>query len=239
MILMNSIYGYGFAVKLLSEIVNLLTLFNVNSVEPFMRTMQEFSDMMRKRAADVGKFLEEFESENLEVYNFEEVRSIVSALLLNEERQKENVADLRKLIIETLGSNSEAFSHFVKKVKIYNLFNVIFPKVLMKAYKDMEDYSVEHPDPRLVNVNILEIFRKANCSTEDKRKQFVCRFCNTCQSLLTFNKSEYDRSDCSNIFTLYLPERIFPFFLSLKLVHKEVLLGTSLRFSQSNNTQIA
>lgn len=206
MTLINSIYGYGFAVKLLSEIVNLLTLLNVNSVEPFMRTMQEFSDMMRKRAADVGKFLEEFESENLEVYNFEEVRSIVSALLLNEERQKENVADLRKLIIETLGSNSEAFSHFVKKVKIYNLFNVIFPKVLMKAYKDMEDYSVEHPDSRLVNVNILKILRKANCSTEDKRKQFVSRFCKTCQSLLTFNKSEYDRSDCSNIFTLYLPE---------------------------------
>lgn len=205
MTLMHTIYGQGFAVKLLSEIVNSLTFLQKTRIAPLMRTLQDFSNMVRALAEEKDKHLEEVRCGALKIHDPKEVRNILSTLLLNEERLKENAADWRKFIIATIAANCTSFSGFTQYVSCHKLFSITHQKVLMNACKDMEDYSVKHPDSRLTNVNVLELLRKTDCSTEDKRRQFVGRLYDACQQLLAFNAPEKNLHNGRKTFILYLP----------------------------------
>lgn len=193
MTLMNSIYGYGFAVKLLAEIVNLLTLLNVNSVEPFMRTMQEFSDMMRKRAAEKCKVSDAQSNLSCEVvkeYEPNFVRDTVYSFLKNQANQKAYADKQRVSIVESVGTNTSTFSALAKKINVMTLLEISIKSSIESARNEMADYSMKNPNMKLVNVNILEKLKFSTCSTPDKRKRFVKEIYNAAQSFLPFNSSE-------------------------------------------------
>lgn len=193
MIIMNTIYGYGFAVKLLSEVVNMLTLLNVNCVEPFMRTMQEFSDMMKKLAEEKCKLSDSESNMNSEVvkeYEPQVVRDTVYSFLKNQVNQKAYSDKLRVSIIESVGANNVTFSSLARKVNIMSLLEVSLKSCIDSARNEMADYSMKNPNMKLVNVNILDKLKNSTCSTPDKRKRFVKEIYNAAQSFLTFNVSE-------------------------------------------------
>lgn len=193
MTLMNSIYGYGFAVKLLSEIVNLLTLLNVNCVEPFMRTMQDFSDMMKKLAEEKCKLSDaesNMTSEVVKEYEPNVVRDTVYSFLKNQANQKAYADKQRVSIVESVGINNSTFSALAKKINVMTLLEISLKSSIESARNEMADYSMKNPNMKLVNVNILEKLKNSTCSTPDKRKRFVKEIYNAAQSFLPFNVSE-------------------------------------------------
>lgn len=192
--LYTEIAAYGFAVKLLSEIANMLRLINNNSVDAFKKTLIDFADNMRKMAEEKCKLSDISENnlkcEVIKEYDPKQVRSTVLTFLMNEKTQKEYATDLRNLIIESAGSIHNGFSDLAKKVNASMLNKVALKVCVKNASKDMENYSIKHPNLRLVNVNILDKLRNTVCSTDDKRKQFVRGIYGAAQSFLTFNGSE-------------------------------------------------
>lgn len=193
LVVMNTIYAYGFAVKLLSEIVNMLTLLNVNCVEPFMRTMQEFADVMKKQAEEKCKLSDAESNMNGEVvkeYEPQMVRDTVYAFLKNQVNQKAYADKLRASIVESVGTNNVTFSALAKKTNISTLMEVSLKTCIDSARNEMADYSMKNPNQKLVNVNILEKLRNSACSTPEKRKRFVKEIYNAAQSFLPFNVSE-------------------------------------------------
>lgn len=193
LVVMNTIYAYGFAVKLLSEIINMLTLLNVNCVEPFMRTMQEFADMMKKQAEEKCKLSDAESNMNGEVvkeYEPQMVRDTVYAFLKNQVNQKAYADKLRASIVESVGTNNVTFSALAKKTNISTLMEVSLKTCIDSARNEMADYSMKNPNQKLVNVNILEKLRNSACSTPEKRKRFVKEIYNAAQSFLPFNVSE-------------------------------------------------
>lgn len=192
--LMTTISAYGYAVKLLSEVINMLTLLNVNSIEPFMRVLDDFTDTMKKQAEDKCK-LSDAENGNMngevvKEYDPKLVRDTVQGFLKNLKNQKTNADNLRANIIESAGTTNVGFSNLSKKINVGTLQEITLKACLENARNEMNDYSTKNPNQRLVNVNILDKLRNTECSTPDKRKRFVKEIYNAAQSFLPFNGSE-------------------------------------------------
>ena len=192
--LMTQVEGYAYAVKLLTEVKTMLTLLNLNSVEPFMKTLSEFATTMRSLADEKCK-LSDAEDQNLlgevvKEYDPKFVRNTVVGFLKNQQNQNNYATALRMKIIEAVGSSDVAFSQLCKKVNAGVLRTVTIKECIKNARKDMEDYSVKNPNQRLVKVNILDKLRNTECSTPEKMAKFTKGIYDAAQSYLTFNSSE-------------------------------------------------
>ncbi len=194
MTLMTSVYGYGYAVKLMSEVMNQLTLLKMNSVEPLMRVLGEFNELMKRQAEDKCK-LSDAESSNMrgevvKEYDPKLVRDVVQGFLKNQTNQKAYADSLRAGIVESIGTSNECFSSLSKKINVGTLMEITLKNCIENAHKEMDDYSKKNPNQRLVDVNILDKLRSTVCSTPDNRKRFVKELYNAAQSFLPFNGSE-------------------------------------------------
>ncbi|EKJ89404.1 Tubulin like protein [Bacteroides finegoldii] len=190
----TTIYAYGYATKLLSEIANMLTLLNVNSVEPFIRVLNDFADIMKKQAEEKCK-LSDAETGNIngevvKEYDPRLVRDTVLGFLKNQDKQKKHADNLRANIIESAGTTNIGFNSLCKKINVGTLQEITLKLCIESARNEMDDYSMKNPNQRLVNVNILDKLRNTDCSTPDKRKRFVKEIYNAAQSFLPFNGSE-------------------------------------------------
>ena len=194
MTLTTTIAAYGYAVKLLSEVMNMLTLLNMNSVEPFMRVLDDFAGIMKIQAEEKCK-LSDAEAANMsgevvKEYDPKLVRDTVQGFLKNRANQKANADSLRANIIEAAGTTQAGFSNLGKKIKVGTLFEITLKACIESARKEMNDYSKKNPNLRLVDVNILDKLSNTDCSTPDKRKRFVNEIYRAAQSFLPFNGSE-------------------------------------------------
>lgn len=192
--LMTQVEGYSYAVKLLTELKTMLTLLNLNGVEPFMKTLSEFASTMKNLAEEKCK-LSDAEDQNLQgevvkEYNPKFVRDTVVGFLKNQQNQNNYATALRMRIIEAVGASEVTFSLLGKKVNGSILRSVTIKECIKNARKDMEDYSVKNPNQRLVKVNILDKLRNTECSTPEKMARFTQAIYNAAQSYLTFNGSE-------------------------------------------------
>ena len=192
--IMTQVEGFVYAVKLLTEVKTMLTLLNINSIEPFMKTLTEFAAGMKALAEEKCK-LSDAENENLQgevvkEYDPKLVRSTVVGFLKNQQRQSDYATGLRNNIIEAVGSTDVTFSLLAKKINTGSLATITLKACIENARKDMEDYSVKNPNQRLVNVNILDKLYNTECSTPEKRQKFAQAIYNAAQSYLTFNGSE-------------------------------------------------
>lgn len=194
LILNTKVVAYGYAVKLLAEIKNMLTLLNMNSVEPFMKVLSEFADVMKKQAEEKCKLSDadvtNMQREVIKEYDPKMVRTTVIGFLRNQKNQSDYATDLRARIIEAAGSSDVTFSVLGKKMNIGTLMTVTMKTCMENARKDMDAYSVANPNQRLVKVNILDKLRSTNCSTPEKIKHFLKDLYDSAQSYLTFNGSE-------------------------------------------------
>ena len=192
--LMTTITAYGYAVKLLSEVVNMLTLLNSNSVEPLMRVYEEFADSMKKQAEDKCKLSDaeenDMKGEVVKEYDPRQVRDTVQGFLKNQENQKKHAASLRADIVEAVGAANASFSALAKKMNLTALQEVTLKACIEQSRAELNEYSKKNANLRLVNVNILDKLRNSDCSTPEKRKRFVKEIYNAAQSFLTFNGSE-------------------------------------------------
>ena len=193
MTVMTGIYAYGYAVKLMSEVMNQLTLLKVNSVEPLMRILSDFNEIMKQQAEDKCKLSDAEGNMNREVvkeYDPKLVREVVQGFLKNQVNQKAYADSLRAGIIEAVGTSNECFSTLNKKLNVGTLMEITLKNCIENAHKEMDEYSKKNPNQRLVDVNILDKLRATVCSTPDNRKRFVKEIYNAAQSFLTFNGSE-------------------------------------------------
>lgn len=192
--IMTSISAYSYAVKLLSEVIHMLTLLNVNSVEPFMKILDDFTGIMKKQAEEKCKLSDAetgtMNSEVVKEYDPKLVRDTVQGFLKNQANQKAHADSLRASIIESAGTTNAGFSNLSKKINVGTLQEITLKACLESARKEMDDYSTKNANLRLVNVNILDKLRNTDCSTPDKRKRFVKEIYNAAQSFLPFNGSE-------------------------------------------------
>lgn len=191
---MTMVAAYGYAVKLLSEVMNMLVLLNVNSIEPFMRVLDDFADIMKKQAEEKCK-LSDAETSNMngevvKEYDPKLVRNTIQGFLKNQKNQKDNATSLRASIIEAAGTTNTGFSNLGKKINVGTLQEITLKACIVNARKEMNDYSTKNPNQRLVNVNILDKLRNTVCSTPEKRKRFISEIYNAAQSFLPFNGSE-------------------------------------------------
>lgn len=192
--LMTQVEGYTYAVKLLTEVKTMLTLLNLNSVEPFMKTLSEFAVTMKSLAEEKCK-LSDSDNQNLQgevvkEYDPKFVRNTVVGFLKNQQNQNDYATALRMRIIEAVGATEVTFSLLGKKVNAGVLRTVTIKECIKNARKDMEDYSLKNPNQRLVKVNILDKLRNTECSTPEKMARFTQAIYNAAQSYLTFNGSE-------------------------------------------------
>ena len=192
--LQTQIEGYNYAIKLLTEVKTMLTLLNLNSVEPFTKTLSEYAATMKSLAEEKCK-LSDAEEQNLQgevvkEYDPKFVRNTVVGFLKNRQTQNDYATALRNRIIEAVGSSEVTFSLLNKKVNAGMLRVVTIKECINNARKDMEDYSVKNPNQRLVKVNILDKLRNTECSTPEKMARFTKSIYDAAQSYLTFNGSE-------------------------------------------------
>lgn len=192
--LMTEIVAYGYAVKLLSEVVNMLTLLNTNTVEPLMRVFEEFASVMKKQAEEKCKLSDiennDMKGEVVKEYDPRQVRDTVQGFLKNRENQKVHATGLRSDIINAAGATNVSFSLLAKKINLSALKEITLKSCIEKSRDELDAYSKKNPNLRLVNVNILDKLRNTECSTSEKRKRFVKEIYNAAQSFLTFNSSE-------------------------------------------------
>ena len=192
--LRTQIEGYGYAIKLLTEVKTMLTLLNLNSVEPFMKVLSEFADTMKRQAEEKCKLTDaditSLQGEVVKEYDPKFVRQTVVGFLKNEQRQQDSATSLRMKIIDEVGSSDVAFSALAKKINVGMLRKISLKVCIENATKDMEDYSTKNPNQRLVHVNILDKLRNTECSSPEKMKKFVGSIYNAAQSFLPFNGSE-------------------------------------------------
>ena len=192
--LMTTITAYSYAVKLLFEVVNMLTLLNANSVEPLMRVYEEFADIMKKQAEDKCKLSDADENdmrgEVVKEYDPRQVRETVLGFLKNQENQRQHAASLRADIVKAVGAANASFSTLAKKMNLSTLQEVTLKVCIEQSRAELNEYSKKNANMRLVNVNILDKLRNSDCSTPEKRKRFVKEIYNAAQSFLTFNGSE-------------------------------------------------
>ena len=190
----TTVVAYNFAAKLLSEVANMLTLLNVNSVEAFIKLLSDFAVSMNKQAEDKCKLSDidtaDMKSEVVKEYDPKLVRETVYGFLKIKETQKSYSDSLRASIIEAAGTINNGFNDLAKKINLSTLQKITLKSCMENARKEMENYSLKHANQRLVNVNILDKLRNSDCSTEDKRKQFIREIYGAAQSFLTFNGSE-------------------------------------------------
>lgn len=192
--LSTQIEGYKFAVSLLTEVKTFLTLLNMNAVEPFMKTLADFAENMKKLAEEKCK-LSDAEQENLQgevvkEYDPKTVRNTVVGFLKNKQRQQDYATALRMKIIDAVGSSDVTFQQLGKKMTIGALTLVTLKACIENARKDMDDYSVRNPNQRLVKVNILEKLRFTQCNTPENLAKFTRNIYQSAQSFLKFNGSE-------------------------------------------------
>lgn len=192
--LLTQIEGFTFAVKLLTEVKTMLTLLNLNSIEPFMKVLSEFATSMKQLAEEKCK-LSDAENQNLQgevvkEYDPRFVRNTVVGFLKDQKNQNDYATALRMKIIESVGASDVTFSLLGKKVNSGTLRTVSIKACIENARKDMEAYSVKNPNQRLVNVNILDKLRNTECSTKEKMEKFTKGIYEAAQSYLTFNGSE-------------------------------------------------
>ena len=192
--LQTQIEGYNYAIKLLTEIKTMLTLLNINSVEPFMKTLSEYATTMKSLAEEKCKLSDaedlNLQGEVVKEYDPKFVRNTVVGFLKNRQTQHDYATALRNRIIEAVGSSDVTFSLLNKKVNAGMLRTVTIKECINNARKDMEDYSVKNPNQRLVKVNILDKLRNTECSTPEKMAKFTKSIYDAAQSYLTFNGSE-------------------------------------------------
>lgn len=189
----TTVAAYSYAVKLMSEIINMLTLLN-NSVEPFMKVLTDFADNMKKQAEEKCKLSDleggSMNSEVVKEYDPKLVRDTVHGFLKNQANQKAYASSLRASIVESMGTTNVGFASLSKKINVSALQEITLKICIESARKEMDEYSMKNANQRLVNVNILDKLRNTDCSTPDKRKRFVKEIYNAAQSFLPFNGSE-------------------------------------------------
>ena len=192
--LRTHIEGYSYAIKLLSEVKTLLTLLNLNSIEPFMKVLGEFADTMKRQAEDKCKLsdadITSLQGEVVKEYDPKFVRQTVVGFLKNQQQQVIYATSLRQRIIDEVGASDVTFSSLAKKMNVGSLRKIALKVCIENATKDMEDYSTKNPNQRLVHVNILDKLRNTECSSPEKMKKFVGSIYNAAQSFLPFNGSE-------------------------------------------------
>ncbi len=190
----TTVAAYSYAVKLMSEIINMLTLLNNNSVEPFMKVLTDFADNMKKQAEEKCKLSDleggSMNSEVVKEYDPKLVRDTVHGFLKNQANQKAYASSLRASIVESMGTTNVGFASLSKKINVSALQEITLKICIESARKEMDEYSMKNANQRLVNVNILDKLRNTDCSTPDKRKRFVKEIYNAAQSFLPFNGSE-------------------------------------------------
>ncbi len=194
MTLQTQVVAYGFAVKLLTEIKTMLMFLNVNSIDPFRKTLAEFADIMKKQAEEKCKLSDadvtNMQREVIKEYDPKLVRQTVVGFLRNQKKQEEYATNLRARIIEATGSSDVSFSVLSNKVNIGTLQSVTLKTCIENARNEMDNFSTANPNQRLVKVNILDKLRTTNCSTPEKMNSFLKELYNSSQSFLTFNGSE-------------------------------------------------
>ena len=192
--LMTTITAYDYAVKLLREVVNLLTLLNANSIEPLIRTYEEFAESMKRQAESKCKLSDgdekDLRGEIVKMYDPRQVRDAVQGFLRNQESQRQHAADLRAKIVEAVGAANPSFSALAQKMNLSALQEVTLKACIDQSSAELGEYSKRNANMRLVKVNILDRLRNAECSTPEKRKRFVKDIYDAAQSFLVFDKSE-------------------------------------------------
>ena len=192
--LMTTITAYDYAVKLLREVVNLLTLLNANSIEPLIRTYEEFAESMKRQAESKCRLSDgdekDLRGEIVKMYDPRQVRDAVQGFLRNQESQRQHAADLRAKIVEAVGAANPSFSALAQKMNLSALQEVTLKACIDQSSAELGEYSKRNANMRLVKVNILDRLRNAECSTPEKRKRFVKDIYDAAQSFLVFDKSE-------------------------------------------------
>ena len=211
----TTIYAYRYATKLSLEVANMLTLLNVNSIEPFIKVLNDSADTLKGLAEEKCKLSDaETSSTNgyvMKIYDPQLIRDKVGTFLKNKESQKKHADDLRESIIKSTGTSVTTFSSFSKEIHPQFLQEITIKYCIENAREEMYDYSIRNASQRLINVNILNKLHKTICNTPDKRKCFVKEIYNAAQSFLSFNKLE-DRNSipeaaiyCMKFFQILLP----------------------------------
>ena len=192
--LMTTVVAYDYAVKLLREVVNLLTLLNTNSIEPLIRTYEEFAESMKRQAESKCKLSDgdekDLRGEIVKMYDPRQVRDAVQGFLRNQESQRQHAAALRADIVEAVGAANPSFTALAQKMNLGALQEVTLKVCIEQSTAELGEYSKKNANMRLVNVNILDRLRNAECSTPEKRKRFVKDIYDAAQSFLVFDKSE-------------------------------------------------
>lgn len=192
--LSTQIEGYVYATKLLTEVKTMLTLLNMNSIEPFMKVLSDFADSMKRQADDKCKLsdaeITSLQGEVVKEYDPKFVRDTIVGFLKNKQHQQDYATGMRMRIIDEVGASNVTFSSLAKKMNVGMLNSISLKVCIENASRDMEEYSTKNPNQRLVNVNILDKLRNTECSSPEKMKKFVNGIYNAAQSFLTFNGSE-------------------------------------------------
>lgn len=119
------------------------------------------------------------DTEVIKLYNPTEVRTLIDIFVHEEEKQKENIQDMRSAILEGIASNNNFKGlnlRFEDSDLLHGAINTICWK---KAEKRMKEYATVNPNQKLINVNVLEKLRE-----EDNWEVIVERMCHDAHVLV-------------------------------------------------------
>ena len=215
-ITLHKMLSFNYAAKLLSQVNTELRQLNQDCMGRLKTNLAHFAERMDKLAEERCKWSEEsgvdLQDYLIKLYDPTQVRSAVQTILLNKQKQGDDASDLRNLIVDSLASMNPRFSDLARNFEdSTHLEKIVLNDCKASIYKDLDDFSTNHPECRLVHVNILDKLRHTTCITEEMCKQFVKYICDKAQSLLTYNHIETAKGSgetaanhCRLIF-LYLP----------------------------------
>lgn len=192
--LSTKVEGYLYAAKLAAELKNMLTLLNMNVVEPLRKMMADFAERMNELSAAKCKLSDAEEAslsnEVVKEYDPKVARNAVADFLKNKENQANYATALRGRIVEAAGTATPSFTALANKLNVGVIEEVAIKECINNVRRDMEDFSVKNPTQKLVGVNILEKLRSTECSTPEKMNEFIKKLYDAAQSFLVFNKFE-------------------------------------------------
>ena len=190
--MMTQVESFTFAVKLLAEVENMLTLLKLNSIEPFMKVLSEFAISMKQLADEKCKLSDADDQsllgEVIKEYDPKFVRNTVVGFLKDQKRQNDYATALRMRIIESVGTSEVSFSSLGKKVNAGTLRSVAQSYLTFNGSEEGQG----SPETAANHQKIIQLSLPLYEENEDWRNEFIEAFGNS--GNIPFDKDK-DKSD--------------------------------------------
>lgn len=130
------------------------------------------------------------------VFDEQAIGAIMKAMLVDEASQAARTQRVRQSIIDLAGTDVDAFDKLVQSISLGNIISRLSQESAVIV--DLAHAEIAKALQPVLHVNIVERLQKKYDANPNGLKAFVSELYNEAGSMLTFNKSEVDRTVANN-----------------------------------------